>query len=165
MTFNPSGRIQELMNPAHFQYETVNCYLCGKDECTEFLIGEDDLTGKDGKFLYVKCNGCDLVYQNPRLNLGAIKEFYDSEYIAHRKKKDWGVLTPLYEWAMNKLDRDKERLVKKYFPVNRSTRLLDVGCAVGTFLLHMNEKYGCKISGVDFKEGLDYPGVNRIDFH
>ena len=165
MTLDPSGRIQELMNPAHFQYETVNCYLCKKNECTEFLIGEDDLTGKDGKFLYVKCNGCDLVYQNPRLNIGAIKEFYDSEYIAHRKKKDWGVLTPLYEWAMNKLDRDKEKLVKKYFPVNRSTRLLDVGCAVGTFLLHMNEKYDCKISGVDFKEGLDYPGFNRIDFH
>lgn len=165
MTFNPSDRIQELMNPAHFQYETVNCYLCGKNECAEFLIGEDDLTGKDGKFLYVKCNGCDLVYQNPRLNIGAIKEFYDSEYIAHRKKKNWGVLTPLYEWAMNKLDRDKEKLVRKYYPVNRSTRLLDVGCAVGTFLLHMNEKYDCKVSGVDFKEGLDYPGFARIDFH
>lgn len=165
MTFAPSHRITELSNPAHFQFETVSCYLCGKYECTEFLIGEDDLTGKDGKFLYVKCDSCGLVYQNPRLNLGGIKEFYDSEYIAHRKKKDWGLLTPLYEWAMGKLDRDKEKLVKKYFPVNGTTRLLDVGCAVGTFLLHMNEKYGCKISGVDFKEGLDYPGFDRIDFH
>ena len=78
--------------------------------------------------------GCSLVYQNPRLNIGSIKEYYDSEYLAHRKKKDWGFLTPLYEWAMNKLDRDKEKLVQKYFPVNESTRLLDVGCAVGTFL-------------------------------
>lgn len=165
MMFNPSNRIQELKNPSRFQYETVNCYLCGKSECTEFLIGEEDLTGKEGKFLYVKCTNCSLVYQNPRLNIGAIKEFYDNEYLAHRKKKNWGILTPLYESAMNKLDRDKEKLVKKYFPVNESTRLLDVGCAVGTFLLYMNEKYNCKISGVDFKEGLDYPGFDKIDFH
>lgn len=165
MTFNPSGRVQELKNPAHFQYETVNCYLCGQSECTEFLIGEEDLTGKDGKFLYVKCTNCSLVYQNPRLNIGSIKEYYDSEYLAHRKKKDWGFLTPLYEWAMNKLDRDKEKLVQKYFPVNENTRLLDVGCAVGTFLLYMNQKYQCKISGVDFKEDLDYPGFDKIDFH
>ncbi len=165
MMFNPSERIQELGNPAHFQYESVNCYLCGKNECSEFLIGEEDLTGKDGKFLYVKCNNCGLVYQTPRLSIDAIKEYYDSEYLAHRKKKDWGFLTPLYEWAMNKLDRDKEKIVKKYFPVNEDTRLLDVGCAVGTFLLYMNEKYQCKISGVDFKEDLDYPGFDKIDFH
>lgn len=165
MTFDPSARAQELGNPAYFQYETVNCYLCEISACSEFLIGEEDLTGKDGKFLYVKCENCGLVYQNPRLVIDAIKEFYDGEYIAHRKKKDWGPLTPLYLWAMNKLDRDKEKLVKRYFPVDQSTRLLDVGCAVGTFLLHMNAKYGCEISGVDFKEGLEYPGFEKIDFY
>jgi SAM-dependent methyltransferase len=29
----------------------------------------------------------------------------------------------------------------------------------------MNRKYQCKISGVDFKEDLDYPGFDKIDFH
>jgi SAM-dependent methyltransferase len=165
MSFDPLSRIQEFENPAHFQYETVNCYLCGNSDSTEFLIGEEDLTGKDGQFLYVKCMKCGLVYQNPRLDIDGIKEFYDGEYIAHRKKKDWGFLTPLYEWAMNKLDRDKEKLIGKYVQLNENTRVLDVGCAVGTFLLHINDKYRCKISGVDFKEGLDYPGFERIDFH
>lgn len=165
MQFNPSNRVKELNNPTRFEFETIPCYLCGATSCQEFLIGEEDLTGKEGEFLYVKCDNCSLVYQNPRLNINAIKEFYDSEYIAHRKKKNWGILTPLYEWAMNKHDRDKDKLVRKYATVTKETRLLDVGCAVGTFLLHMHDKHNCKISGVDFKDGLNYPGFEKIDFH
>ncbi|MFM6935003.1 MAG: hypothetical protein ACKOXP_06135, partial [Flavobacteriales bacterium] len=39
-----------------------------------FLIGEEDLTGKDGEFQYVKCKDCQLVYQNPRIAVDQIKE-------------------------------------------------------------------------------------------
>jgi SAM-dependent methyltransferase len=113
----------------------------------------------------VKCTACDLVYQNPRLTIEGIKEFYDSEYIAHRKKKNWGVLTPLFEWTMNKHDREKDKLVSKFVKVNEKTELLDVGCAVGTFLLHMNKQHGCKMHGVDFKDGLSYPDFDKINFY
>ena len=165
MTCTPQERIKELSNPSHFAFEPVACYQCGSTDCREFLIGEEDLTGKDGRFLYVQCAACSLVYQSPRLTIEAIKEFYDGEYIAHRKKKDWGILTPLYEWAMNKHDRDKDALVNRFYPLTARTRVLDVGCAVGTFLLHIKKKYGCAISGVDFKEGLSYPGFEMIDFY
>ncbi len=165
MKFNPIEEIQHLKNPARFTFEKVNCYVCGSDTCEKYLIGEDDLTGKDGKFLYVKCSQCNLVYQNPRLPVTQIKEFYDSEYIAHRKKKDWGILTPLYEHAMSKHDRDKENLVKRYVTLNAQSEVLDVGCAVGTFLLHLKNKYDCKISGVDFKEDLAYPDFDKIKFY
>lgn len=159
------GTFIPLQNPGHYQFEEVLCYLCGKNDYTEFLIGEEDLTGKEGQFRYVKCNGCGLVFQNPRLTLGCIKEFYDGEYISHRKKRDWGVLTPLYNWAMNTHDREKDALVSRYCSITASTNILDVGCAVGTFLLHMKKKYRCAISGVDFKEGLDYPGFETINFY
>jgi SAM-dependent methyltransferase len=165
MAFDPIERMKELKNPERFQFEQVKCYSCGSSDCNEFLIGEDDLTGKEGLFLYVKCKACHLVYQNPRLNIEGIKEFYDSEYIAHRKKKNWGVLTPLFEWTMNKHDREKDKLVSKFVKVNENTELLDVGCAVGTFLLHMNKKHGCKIHGVDFKDGLSYPDFDKINFY
>jgi SAM-dependent methyltransferase len=165
MPFDPHTRISNLNPPGRFVFEDVACYLCASSKCSEYLVGEEDLTGKDGNFLYVKCDNCGLVYQNPRLPISGIKEFYDSEYIAHRKKKDWGRLTPLYEWAMNKHDRDKDKLVKRYVKLNRNTEVMDVGCAVGTFLLHLKKKYDCKISGVDFKEGLDYPGFDKIRFY
>lgn len=154
-----------LENPAHLEFEKVPCYSCGAEVCEEFLYGEDDLTAKDGLFRYVKCGKCDLVYQNPRLTIESVKEFYDSEYIAHRKKKDFGVLTPLYERAMSKHDREKEKLVSRFMKIDAGTAVLDVGCAVGTFLLHLNKKTGCVISGVDFKEDLSYPDFNLINFY
>lgn len=165
MSFNPKQRHSELKNPAHLQFEEIVCYHCGGSSCHEFLVGEEDLTGKDGEFLYVQCETCELVYQNPRIPVEGIKEYYDGEYIAHRKKKNWGILTPLYEWAMNKHDREKEKIVRKYFPVNEDTHILDVGCAVGTFLLHMKTKTDCHIHGVDFKDGLNYPSFETIDFY
>ncbi|AOW10363.1 class I SAM-dependent methyltransferase [Flavobacterium gilvum] len=165
MKFNPEEEILKLGNPSRFNFEVISCYHCGSDESEKFLVGEDDLTGKEGKFLYVQCKKCELVYQKPRLPITEIKEFYDSEYIAHRKKKDWGFLTPLYERAMNKHDREKDKLVSKYVEINSQTEILDVGCAVGTFLLHLNKKYDCKISGVDFKEDLSYPDFDKINFY
>ncbi len=163
--FDPILNIKTFINPDHFDFESVNCYQCGSNESTFFLKGEEDLTGKDGEFQYVKCNNCELVYQNPRISISGIKEFYDTEYIAHRKKKNWGILTPLYEHAMSKHDREKEKLVRSYMRIDKNTRVLDVGCAVGTFLLHLNKKYECQISGVDFKENLEYPDFEKIDFH
>lgn len=157
--------LKELKNPDHYRFEKVNCYSCGADNYKLFLIGEEDLTGKEGEFQYVKCKSCNLVYQNPRIAVDQIKEFYDGEYIAHRKKKNWGILTPLFDWAMNKHDRDKEKIVSKHVELNAQTEILDIGCAVGTFLLHLNKKHQCKISGVDFKEGLEYPDFDKINFY
>lgn len=155
----------KLNNPAHYQFEFINCYLCGSEESNFLLSGEEDLTGKAGEFQYVTCKSCSLVYQNPRISANQIKDFYDSEYIAHRKKKDWGFLTPLYEKAMNKHDHDKDKLISKYIKLTDKSKVLDVGCAVGTLLLHLKDKYECQVSGVDFKSDLVIPRLKEIDFH
>jgi 2-polyprenyl-3-methyl-5-hydroxy-6-metoxy-1,4-benzoquinol methylase len=162
---NTTEHFKELKNPAHYKFEPVSCYQCEHNDDEYLLTGEEDLTGKDGKFQYVKCKNCGLVYQNPRVHMDQIKDFYDSEYIAHRKKKDWGILTPLYERAMSKHDRDKEKLVSQFVKLSKESKVLDVGCAVGTFLLHLRKKYNCSVSGVDFKEDLTYPDFDKIDFH
>ena len=54
-----------------------------------FIQAQDDLTGKPGTFQFVSCDACGLTYQNPRVSLDHIKDFYDDEYIAHRKT-NWG---------------------------------------------------------------------------
>ena len=164
-SFDAAENFKTLRNPPSYKFETIPCYLCGSKSSEFFVVGEEDLTGKDGEFQYVKCSDCELVFQNPRVHPEQIKTFYDNEYIAHRKKTDWGVLTPLYERAMNKHDRDKAKLVSHYVKLNSDSRILDVGCAVGTFLLHMKDTTGAKISGVDFKENLTFPRFGEIDFH
>ncbi len=162
---NLQESFQKLSNSSKYKFEEICCYLCGSKEATFLLMGEEDLTGKEGEFHYVTCDKCGLTYQNPRVSMDDIKYFYDSEYIAHRKKKNWGFLTPLYENAMNKHDREKEKIVSRFVEISEETKVLDVGCAVGTFLLHLKDKFNCSISGVDFKEDLEYPRFSEIDFH
>lgn len=154
-----------LENPARWSFESVPCYLCGRSEDKFLLVGEQDMTGREGKFQYVTCGHCGLAYQNPRVPVDQIKEFYDDEYLANKKPKDLGVLAPLYRWALGKHDRDKLAIVKKFVDLGPSTKVLDVGCAIGTFLLYLKDKHGCQISGVDFNERLTAPRFDEIDFH
>ena len=145
--------------------EPVACYYCGGTASTPFVSGQDDLTGKPGRFHFVRCVACRLVYQNPRLNVERIKDYYDDEYIAHRKKTDWGVLTPFYRRAMEKHDRRKDELVGRFARLGSDTDVLDVGCGAGTFLLRLKRKYGARLTGVDFKDLSALPGFDEMRFH
>jgi len=59
--------------PAAEQFENIACYLCGSEAARDFISGEDDLTGKPGRFRFQRCSGCGLVYQRPRLRIEHIK--------------------------------------------------------------------------------------------
>src|SRR5690348_5377246 len=83
-------------------FEEVACYICGTRDHRAFITAEDDLCGTPGRYRFVTCSGCGLKYQTPRLTIDRIGAYYDDQYIAHRKKRDWGMLTPLFERAMNK---------------------------------------------------------------
>jgi SAM-dependent methyltransferase len=144
-------------------YESVSCYSCSSERREPFLSAQDDLTGKPGTFHFVRCLDCGLRYQNPRLDIDSIKAFYDDEYIAHRKKQDFGLLTPVYRYVMDSLDRKKERLVRPY--LRRGGSLLDVGCGAGTFLAKMRLAHGARVTGVDFKDFEGADGFENIDFH
>lgn len=145
--------------------ENTPCYYCGRDEHRPFIEAQDDLTGKPGVFTFVRCAGCGLVYQNPRIDVDHIKAYYDDDYIAHRKRKNWGVLTPVFEHAMDKLDRDKVGIVRRYITLDESSEVLDVGCAVGTFLAKVRSLYGSRIAGVDFKDLSSSPSLRGAEFH
>jgi SAM-dependent methyltransferase len=154
-----------LAAPSPSDFEAVSCYLCGSTQSTPFLIAQEDLTGKPGNFPFVTCTDCGLAYQSPRLKLERIKDYYDDEYIAHRKKTDWGPLTPLYRWAMNRHDTAKIEIVRRYCALTHSTNTLDIGCGAGSFLLELQRIHGASVTGVDFKDLSSLPGFDRLDFH
>ena len=109
------------------RFERVVCYLCGADDAAQFITAQDDYTGKPGRFTFVTCRHCGLHYQNPRLTIDEIKFFYDDEYIAHRKKSDWGVLTGFFNWAMGRHDRQKTEIVSRFVSLEPGREVLDVG--------------------------------------
>jgi SAM-dependent methyltransferase len=147
------------------ELESIVCYLCGATEAQPLLQAEDDLTGKPGRFTFVTCQRCGLAYQNPRIPLARIGEYYDDGYIAHRRVRPWGLMTPLFERAMNKLDADKDKLVSRHVALTRSSQVLDVGCAVGTFVQRIRRRYGATVAGVDFKELSGAPTLDGVEFH
>jgi SAM-dependent methyltransferase len=144
--------------------EAIACYACGSTSAAHFIDAEDDLTGKPGRFRFVRCNDCTLVYQNPRIAAERIADWYDDEYIAHRKKSDFGLLTPLYRWAMDRHDRRKLALVRRYLALETSSRVLDLGCGAGTFLVKLRALTGAGATGVDFKDLSHLPWMAGIDF-
>lgn len=146
-------------------FERIRCYFCGSGDYREFVIAQDDLGGTPGNYRFVRCSRCGLAYQNPRVAIEHIGAYYDDTYIAHRKKRDWGLLTPLFERAMNKLDADKDRIVSRYITLNEESQVLDVGCAVGTFLQRLHRRYGARVTGVDFKDLSSAPSMRNVEFH
>ena len=155
---------QSAAGPDVGQFEHVACYLCGSDSSTPFIWGEDDLTGKPGRFRFVTCDDCGLRFQNPRLTIENIKPYYSDEYIAHRKKSDWGVLSGFFSWVMDRHDRQKDALVSRFVKLDAKSRVLDVGCAVGTFLQKMRTRYDAQTTGVDFADLSANPALSGVDF-
>lgn len=150
--------------PPADNFEQIACYRCGTAAARPFVVAEDDLTGKPGCFSFVVCDGCGLVYQNPRLRLQHIGAYYDDEYIAHRKKTDWGWLTPFYLRAMRRHDLAKLAIVERYASLSSASRALDIGCGAGTFLAELKAKHGLTAIGVDFKNLAHLPSMAGIDF-
>ena len=147
------------------KFERVPCYYCQATESAPFLTAQDDLTGRPGTFTFITCARCGLRYQNPRLGIEHVKAFYDQEYIAHRKKANWGPLTGFFNWVMDRHDRQKEKLVLRYVALGPESEVLDVGCAVGTFLQRVRARYGARVVGVDFKDLRGCPSLEGVEFH
>jgi SAM-dependent methyltransferase len=146
-------------------FETVTCYVCGSDRRAFFISAGDDLTGRPGRFTFVRCGECGLVYQAPRLLIEHVKSYYDSDYIAHQRSNPWGPLAPLFRWAMGSLDRAKVRIVSRYVALTPSSAVLDVGCGAGTFLSRIHDRFGSTVAGVDFVDLSARDNMRAVEFH
>ena len=146
-------------------FEAVACCGCGHAGSDPFITAEDDLTGRPGRFTFRRCRACGLVYQTPRLTLERVRDYYDDEYLAHRQRSDWGWMSPLFDWAMGSVDREKLRICGRYRALDASSAVLDVGCGGGTFLARARERHGAAGVGVDFVDLAGRPALRGVEFH
>ncbi len=126
--------------------ENVACNLCGADDATEFAVVPDLLLDRqDVRARLVRCNACGLVYQNPRPSPDEMGAHYPPSYelyADHRRNAPRGMLRAAYDYGMRKRCRLVTGQVK-------AGRLLDVGCAIGTFLVAMRNCPGWEVAGVE----------------
>lgn len=106
------------------------CNLCGENRFRIVEEGEDP-------FRVLRCLRCSLVFVDPQPDLQALGEHYDEEYY-----REWtGVQRQrrLRMWEA-RLDRLERRVPRG--------RLLDVGCAEGTFL-ELARQRGWEVCGTE----------------
>jgi SAM-dependent methyltransferase len=132
--------------------ESVVCNLCHSPAFQSFAVVPDLLLEREEvEATLVRCCHCGLVYQNPRPSLAEIGDHYPPEYepyidhtaVEHStgRKRNW-LLQKAIDYGIQK----RCRFVTRH---KHSGRILDVGCAAGTFLLGMRNRGGWETAGVE----------------
>ena len=98
--------------------------LMRKRHFKTLFSARDRLHGLQGRFQYVRCDDCGLVYMNPQVIPDCISNLYPENYAQHQEYSsgsDKGSQRPhLPKIILNSLTPD--------------SRILDVGCGNGDFL-------------------------------
>lgn len=133
----------------------------------EFVLeGRDRLHGLPGRFRVVRCRTCGLLRTNPRPTAEAMGAYYPDDYGPYR----YTVVSEKTEDHRSALRRNVSELLRRFtdtgserLPDLPPGRLLEVGCASGSFLRRMAER-GWSVEGIEFSEtagaaarGLGYP--------
>jgi 2-polyprenyl-3-methyl-5-hydroxy-6-metoxy-1,4-benzoquinol methylase len=165
MTQRPRSTVPDL------ELETIACPLCGASRAIQLCVERDLALGVPGRFPLARCEGCGLLYQNPRVRRDQLDRMYPADYPPHARDPDRGRVArhraPAVRWALatrlgyTHLDtrdvgvgaRLRARVLRgraeKDFPRwHGQGRLLDVGCATGRFLQHM-AAVGWRVSGIE----------------
>ena len=115
----------------------TQCPLCNNKDW--------DTLYKLNQFNIVQCRLCGLIFRDIILDTGSSKELYSQDYFVKQQA----------DYFFNNSQKKEELFLKRMNIVNtyvpQRGKLLDVGCAIGTFLLIANENNyevkGIEISG------------------
>lgn len=140
----------------------VPCPLCGSARSSAFVEARDRLHGVPGRYRYVTCGDCGLVYMNPQVVPEDLPDLYPrDEYAPYRAadgRKARGGLAERVRTApyAGQLLREilspvvvDDRVARRVGP---ESRWLDLGCGNGSYLARVRAETGCHVYGVDFSE-------------
>ncbi len=138
--------------------ETVSCNLCDGTLDEPYLVVQDRLLARaEVSATLVRCRRCGLVYQNPRPTLAAMGEHYPDAYepYADHMAEAGDLEQRAIEYGIQKRTRFVTRQVD-------SGRILDVGCATGTFLVGMRTLGRWQVEGVEINPQVAEAARNRF---
>jgi SAM-dependent methyltransferase len=119
--------------------ETINCNLCGSNSHRIVYVKPDMRYFRDELFTVVECSECGLGFVNPRPDAAEMSRYYPSEYFAYDE------LEADYHGKRYDLEA---RIIASQINGGAGHRLLDIGCANGTFARRM-QQLGWEVEGVE----------------
>jgi SAM-dependent methyltransferase len=149
--------------------ESVDCSLCG---CTESRVrfriptaqyhagylNAASILGPNPPdwFTIVACGGCGLLYVNPRYEEGELQSLYPDEQFTNRAGllsakillRPWGAMPDIELRGETPHSRENVERLQQIRRWKAVGRILDVGCANGSFLALL-EEHGWETHGVD----------------
>lgn len=130
-------------------WEKPNCTICKTKRHLKVLWSGVTTWEHPGRFTFVKCQNCGLVFQSPRAPFSEAVKYYPGEAY-------WGRDVTKYETNANLL---KERvhaysfLYKGIFKLKKKGAILDIGSGLGLFLSKFREK-GWSVVGTDISSDV-----------
>ena len=123
---------------------SIPCNLCGGTDVTELSTRD-----RDGRYLRtVACNGCGLVWTDPRPSEEEVRTYYERDYRVSYK----GAFTPKLKhiYRAGRVAHNRYQRVSPY--LKDGDRILDVGSGGGEFL-YLLTRQGYAAQGVEPNQG------------
>ncbi|MBN1836913.1 MAG: class I SAM-dependent methyltransferase [Spirochaetales bacterium] len=120
--------------PGRERTRWIRCPMCGADASRPFLAGEG--------CRYVRCSVCGLVFQNPQPLLEDLRHRYADGYFRYELENELNFFNLM---RLGLADIRFDRLAAR---IPQPRRFLDVGCATGMLLQHI-ETQGWEVEGVE----------------
>lgn len=150
--------------------QEIACNVCsGKRHKVAHGQALDRLHGITGRFDYVECLDCGLVYMNPQVAVESIPALYPADYSPHQKPKPAGTpKTKLPTSRQTGIARSfdlffKNEKIPPHCLPNSGGRILDIGCGSGAFLDQVRQQYPCEVFGVDLSEAAVATAKTQFD--
>jgi SAM-dependent methyltransferase len=146
----------DIESPRDWVFENVtSCLLCGSGKSTVIYRK----TIRSIFLQFVKCVGCGLVYQSPRLTRTALASYFSSStFISDSKSGEQSLENQLgyfdyFSWdgSYKKTARFRLERIARY--KKAPARLLEIGTATGSFLDEAR-KAGYSVRGVDVSKAF-----------
>lgn len=150
------------------------CQVCGSSEKQPFdtvsHYKEKKFVWRDLEFNYVICQGCGFVYMDPVPTRGSYEKFYKEYYWyvqtsalrANGQKEDAKVVKSgedgsILSMRHRRIPRLEGMLAPVFAGRTEPLVVLEVGCAWGTNLAYLHERYGARVLAIEpSKQAQEY---------
>ena len=139
-----------------FDLETIVCPICGDaDYVLQYRKADHRFDISDHLFDVVICSNCKVGYVNPRPTLNTIGLFYPAAFYDDSSRS-----------AMTRHNARRYPLQAKYLEhLSAGARVLDVGCATGSFVDYLVANYDFDCLGTDlFEPENKHADPSRLSF-